>query len=317
MSALVEIEDGAIATVSKKGPDEARTARKAQALVALAESMEVKTQEDYDLAIGELRTIVAFHAELEEERVGFTGPLNALLTKMNARFQPYLKALRGDGKKDTVSAESIIKGKCNAFLAEQQRKADEERRRAEAVAAAERKRLADEADRVRKEAEAVAEAARKAEEARAAAARAELERKAAAEQAAARGKKAKELAEQRAKEEREAEERRAAHAAQLLADAEEEAARRVAALETTAAVTIAQPSTVVVHKGRGISTPKRLVGVVTDKLALMKFIVEQRPDLAVLFDVNPTALNAQIRLMGQGTSVPGIRVDEQTSISVR
>ena len=233
MSALVEIEDGAIATVSKKGPDEARTARKAQALVALAESMEVKTQEDYDLAIGELRTIVAFHAELEEERVGFTGPLNALLTKMNARFQPYLKALRGDGKKDTVSAESIIKGKCAAFLAEQQRKADEERRRAEAEAAAERKRLADEADRVRKEAEAVAEAARKAEEVRAAAARAELERKAAAEQAAARGKKAKELAEQRAKEEREAEEEadprdreaRVAAATMLRAEAERDRRR--------------------------------------------------------------------------------------------
>lgn len=304
---IINAELGKMAAVAS--PDETRNKRKAEYFLAMVEEFSIATADDYERATAELRALKTAADAMEADRVSFTGPLNKVLKMLNDRFQPSIKLLE--------LAEKTIKGKISAYLVEQQRKADEERRRAEAVAAAERKRLADEADRVRKEAEAVAEAARKAEEARAAAARAELERKAAAEQAAARGKKAKELAEQRAKEEREAEERRAAHAAQLLADAEEEAARRVAALETTAAVTIAQPSTVVVHKGRGISTPKKLVGVVTDKLALMKFIVEQRPDLAVLFDVNPTALNAQVKLMGLGTSVPGIRVDEQTSISVR
>lgn len=313
-----EVDPGAIAAVSKTPPDVARNQRAAEAFLDLARSFQINTQEDYDLATNELRRIVERHTMLDAERRSFTDPLRAVLDRLNEKYQPFLKLLRGDGTKTSPeNAEGILKGKISAYLVEQQRKADEERRRAEAVAAAERKRLEDEAEALRKKAEAEAAAARKVEEARAAAARAELDRKAAEEQAAARGKKAKEAAEQRAKEEREAEERRAAHAAQLLADAEEEAARKIAAIETTAAVTIAQPSTVVVHKGRGISTPKKLVGVVTDKLALMKFIVEQRPDLAVLFDVNPTALNAQVKLMGLGTSVPGIRVDEQTSISVR
>lgn len=175
MNDIIEMETGAIAAVSKKGPDEQRTKRKADALVELANSMEVKTQADYDLATGELRTIIEFHAELEAERTGFTGPLNAILDKMNARFQPYLKALRGDGKKGSVSAESIIKGKMIAFLGEQERLAADARRKAEADAQAERNRQAEIAAEQRR----IAEAAE-------------------AEAAAARGKKAKAEAEARA-----------------------------------------------------------------------------------------------------------------------
>lgn len=316
MNQLVEIETGAIATVSKPGPDETRTKRKAEALVALAESMEVKTQADYDLAAGELRTIITFHAELESERTGFTGPLNALLDKMNARFMPYLKALRGDGKKGSVSAESIIKAKMTAFLDEQERLRLEDQRKAEAIAQAERDRLAAEAERVRKEAEAAAEIVRKAEAARQAEARAETARLE-AEAAAARGKKAKADAEERARVAREAEAARQAEAQRLANEQVERAEQHAAAIETTAAVVIAQPTTVLVQKGRGISTPKKWVGEVTDKLALLKHIVEKRPDLAVLLDVNDAKLAALVKMMGVGTDLPGVVVKEVTGITVR
>lgn len=316
MNQLVEIETGAIASVSKPGPDETRTKRKAEALVALAESMEVKTQADYELAVGELRTIIAFHAELESERTGFTGPLNAVLDKMNARFMPYLKALRGDGKKGNVSAESIVKAKMTAFLNEQERLRLEDQRQAEAIAQAERDRLAAEAEALRKKAAQEAEAERLAEEGRQHEARAAVARLE-AEAAAARGKKVKAETEERARIAREAEEARQAETNRVAAEQAEQRERAAQALETTAAVTIAQPVTVVVQKGRGINTPKKWVGEVTDKLALLKHIVEKRPDLAVMLDVNDAKLAALVKMMGAGTDLPGVTVKEVTGITVR
>jgi len=316
MSNLIEIEDGAIATVSKKGPDEARTARKANALVALAESMEVKTQADYDLAAGELRTIVAFHGELEAERTGFTGPLNLLLDKMNARFQPYLKALRGDGKKGSVSAESIIKGKMSAFLAEQERLAAEERRKAEALAQAERDRLAAEAERVRKEAE--AEAERLAQIERDRVAEAERQQKLVDDAAAlVKNKAARARAEEAAALLRKQNEEAAAEAARQADVARELAERQAAALETTAAVTIAQPVTVVVSKGRGISTPKTIDWELQDLLMLATFIVNKRPDLIYLLAVEDKKMGMQVKLQGLATQIDGVRVFERVGITVR
>lgn len=316
MNTIVELEAGAIAAVSKVPPDEARIKRITDAFLALANSFEIKTQEDYTLASEELRKIISRHSDWDVERKTFTDPLREVLDRLNAKYMPYLKVLRGDGKKDTVHAEGILKSKMTAFLEDQERLRVEEQRKAEALAQAERDRLAAEAERVRKEAEAAAEVTRKAEEARQAAARAEAARLE-ADAAAARGKKAKAEAEERARVAREAEAVRQAEADRVAAEQREQAERAAQALETTAAVTIAQPVTVVVQKGRGISTPKKWVGEVTDKLALMAFIIEKRPDLVVLFDVNNAALNAQVKLMGAGTSVPGITIKEQTSITVR
>lgn len=316
MSSIIEIEAGAIAAVSKIGPDEARTARRAAALVTLARSMEVKTQEDYNLAAGELRTIIKFHGELETERTGFTQPLNALLDKMNARFQPYLKALRGDGKKGTESAESILKDKMAAFLVAEEARIAEERRIAEVAAQAERDRLEAAARELREKTEA-AERNRLAAEQKlrddAAAAQQVLD----AAAAAIRGKKARLAAEESARLQREQEAERQRIADQEAADQRERSERAAQALETTAAVTIAQPVTTVVSKGRGISTPKTWKGEVTDKLALLKFIVEKRPDLAVLVDVNTVQLDRLVKMMGAGTAVEGVTVREHTSISVR
>lgn len=155
----------------------------------------------------------------------------------------------------------------------------------------EQQRLVDDARR-KAEAEAQAERNRlaaEAEQQRRLAAAAE------AEAAAARGKKAKAEAEKRAAE--------ATAAAQ--------------AAETTAAVVIAQPVAVNVSKGRGISTPKTFEGEVENKLALAEYIVKFRPDLIVLLDVNEANLRRHIKMQGAATELPGVRVYEKTSISVR
>lgn len=316
MNEVVEIDSGAIAAVSKIPPDEARSKRIAEAFLNLARGYEVKTQEDYDQAAVELRSIIARHTAMDTERKSFTDPLREVLERLNAKYQPWLKLLRGDGKKDTENAEAILKAKMSAFLVEQERLAAEERRKAEVLAQAERDRLAAEAECVRKEAAAAAEVLRKAEEARAAAAR-EAQAKIDAEAAAARGKKVKAEAEARAQKAREDEE---ARVAQARLEADEAAARRereAQALETTAAVVIAQPVITRVSAGRGISTPKTYQGVVVDKLALVKHIVEKREDLLVLLDVNEVQLKRLVLMMGEATNLPGVRVDIKTGISVR
>jgi hypothetical protein len=312
---VIEMETGAIAAVAKLPPDEARTKRRADAFLALATNMEVKTLEDYDLAATELRAIIAAHSALEAERVGFTQPLNDVLTKINAKFQPYLKALRGDGKKDTVHAEGILKGKMAAFLTEQQRLADVARREAEALAQAERDRLEAEARALREKAEAEArEAARiEAERVTKAAAAQKLIDDAAAE---LKGK-ARKAAEEQARVLREAEEARQAEANRIAAEQAEQREREAQALETTAAVTIAQPVVVAVQKGRGISTPKAVEFELLSLLDLVKHIGEKRNDLVVLLDLNETKMRALVKMMGMGTDLPGVRVFEKTGITVR
>lgn len=143
-----------------------------------------------------------------------------------------------------------------------------------------------------------AEADAKAERDRQAAIAAEqrlVAEKAEAEAAAARGKKAKAEAEARA----------------------EEARRAAAAAETTAAVVIAQPVAVAVSKGRGISTPKTWDFEVENKLALAEHIVKFRPDLIVLLEVDAVKMRMHVKMQGEATMLPGVRVFEKTSISVR
>lgn len=312
---VIEMETGAVAAVSKLPPDEARNKRRAEAMLALANSMDVKTQEDYDLAASELRTIIDMHAALDTERKSFTEPLNDVLTKLNAKFQPYLKALRGDGKKDSVHAEGIIKAKMSAFLVEQQRLADVARREAEALAKAERDRLEAEARALREKAEAEArETARiEAERVAKAAAAQKLIDDAAAE---LKGK-ARKAAEEQARVLREAEEARQAEANRIAAEQAEQREREAQALETTAAVTIAQPAVVAVQKGRGISTPKTVDFELTSMLELVKHIATARPDLIVLLDLNETKMRALVKMMGMGTDLPGVRVFEKHGITVR
>ena len=309
------IDPDALNAVSKTPPDEARTKKRALTFVSMANAMTVDSAEEFELAAGELRTIKAFWEELEAERVSFTGPLNGLLSRMNARFQPYLKALCGDGTKGSVSAESIIKGKMAAFQQAEAARAAALQAERERLAAAERKRLADEAAAVLRKAQEEAEAARKIEEQRQAAARAEQAR-IEAEAAAVRGKAAKAAAEARAAEARAAEEQRQAQA-QREADAAAATARAsAAALEQTAAVVIARPIEAPARVS-GISAPKTLDYEITDKAGFLRFALDHRPDLLALWEPDATKMRALIKLQGEATTIPGLRVFSKTGITVR
>lgn len=129
-------------------PDAATLNNRAQSALAMVESMVIDSQETYELAADELKAIKAKAKTLEEQRTSITGPINKALKAVNDLFRApgtYLE-----------QAEKIIKGKMLAYTTEQQRIADEERRRAEAAIKAEQERLAREA--AEREAAAKAEA---------------------------------------------------------------------------------------------------------------------------------------------------------------
>lgn len=121
------------ALTTKPLPDEARNKKRADMFLALVNGMSVETQEEYDEATSELRNLKATWDSMEADRTSFTGPLNTLLDRLNARFQPYLKTLK--------SAETIIKDKMAGFLTAQQAKAAKAQAEAEEQARVERERI--------------------------------------------------------------------------------------------------------------------------------------------------------------------------------
>lgn len=313
---IIEAERGAIAAVRKLPPDEAKNKARADALVKLAEGIQINTPEDYEFAATELRVIIGFHNQLEEERTSFTKPLNEVLNRLNERFMPYLKALRGDGKKGTVSAESIIKDKMAAFTAEQERQAAEARRKAEAEAQAERDRIAAEAEAVRKKAEAArleAERVERVRQAEAAAAQKALDDAA----ASARSAKARKEAEARAEAQRVENERIANEQAEQRRQAEERAEQEADALETTAAVITAQPVAAPVVRVAGISKRTVIDCEVVDKTLLLQHILTSRMDLLELVTFDETKLKAVARIAGTRTAIPGLHVFDKASVTVR
>lgn len=310
---VVEIVDGALAAVQKTPPDEARNKKRTEQWLALAEGLVVDSPEAYEFAVDQLRQAIALHDEIEEDRVSFTGPLNETLRRLNLRFQPYIKALRDGTKPGTV--ETIIKGKMAAYTAEQERLRREEQQRAEALAAAERKRVADEAEAVR----------RKAEEDRLAAEAAERKRKdeAAAEQrrldaiaASARTAKARKEAEEAAEKKRLEDEAAERRATEQRAAAAQQAELEAQALESTAAV-ITVPVVQQVTQVAGISNRKTVDYEVTDLAAFLAFALEKRPDLLEVVDLNATKMRALVKVAGLKTAYPGVRVFEKTSVAVR
>ena len=130
---------------AKPMPSEDTLQARAQRWLTMVESMPVETQDDYNLAAGELRSVKEAWKQMEAERTSWTDPLNALLRRFNGKFQPRLKLLE--------QAETTLKAKMVAFVRKQEALAEEQRRKAEEAAAAERKRLEAEAEAARKRAE--------------------------------------------------------------------------------------------------------------------------------------------------------------------
>lgn len=291
-------------------PPEAKQSGLAERMLALATATNITSAEDYEFAGENLKKIKAAEKAMDEERTSFTAPLNAVLSKFNARFMPHIKTLG--------SAATVLSQKMGTFTAEQERIAREAREKAEREAAAERRRLADEAEALRQKAEQEARAARQAEEQRQAAARAEaqrLEQEAANLKTAKARKEAAERAEaQRIENERLAEEARLAETNRL-----QLAEQQAQALETTAAVTIAQPlgAGVAITKVGGISARVTVDCEVKDKVLFLRWILDTRPDLVDLVEFDGAKMRAFCKVGGLKTVAPGLHVFPKHGVSVR
>lgn len=166
------------------------------------------------------------------------------------------------------------------------------------------------AEAERKKAE---EAQRIAEQA-ARAAREQAEREAAALAAKAREESDRLAAEAKAAAEAGNAEQAAAlamQATQTVQAAQEQAAQAVAVASVATVTPISAPVT------KGLSTRKNYKARVTDKAALVKWIVNERPELLSLIDINETALNAQAKSLEENLKWPGVEVFNQPIAAVR
>lgn len=270
----------------------------------------------YKLGGDELSRVKALRKQIEEERVEKKREFLAACRDVDDRYGVPLEYL--DRAVDALDTKLI------GYSNEQKRKADAERVRQEAAAAAERKRLADEAAEAQRKADAQARAEREKIEAEErarreaeAAAERELQRiaDAKAEKLAAEGKakaaaaareradrEAKERAEQFAREEadRKAQAEKDAAIQKARADADAEALRQQAASVAVVRVADNAPS------AAGLSIAGTWKGRVPEKMKLMAFVVAN-PFFEFLFDVNESQLNTLARQKKEGlaAAIPG------------
>jgi hypothetical protein len=294
---------------SMQEPDDTRMAKRANSYLAFVRSFHVANREDYSLAVEELGTIKTTWARAEAERVSFTGPLNQVLDRINAKFQPHLKTLK--------AAETLIKGKLTAFD-------EEEERRAAAVARENARQAQIERDRLAAEVRASEQAAQ-AERDRiqqelfdkmqaAAAEQAHLQAQAAAAEAAGDAAAAAAVAaEAQALQERTA----AAQAeAERAADhVDQAAAHEVAAIEQMQAVIVAAPPQAPV-KIAGLSTAKGWdyeVEPDDGMLRIVRFIAEH-PQFIHLLVLDSIKTRALVKSLGPSTGIDGLRVFEKRSM---
>lgn len=129
-------------------PDAGALTARAQSALDFINSFVVDSQEAYALAGEELRAIKRRADSIEEQRTAITGPINGGLKAINNLFR---------GPADVLAkAETALKGKMLTWSQEQQRIADDLRRKAEAAAAEARRKL--EAEAAAAQAEAAAQA---------------------------------------------------------------------------------------------------------------------------------------------------------------
>lgn len=290
-----------------KQPAEARLTRAASGFLVMVRSFVIQTRDDYALAAEELGSIKAMYKAGEAERVSFTGPLNLVLDRLNAKYQPPLKML--------LLAEQTIKEDMGAFDAEQERIRVVKLREAERIAQLERDRLAEEA----RERERVAQV----ELLRLAAI--ELQRKQAAEAeqtklddaaraaAAAGNAAAAAAAHSQALAVAERNANAAAAAAEQAAAVSHAAAVEVNAIEQQQAVVIAAPPAGPV-KVAGVTSVKALDFEVQDLEALIKDIVLNQPQFLALLRVDEVKLRAQVKALGANLKIKGLRVFDKRTI---
>ena len=291
-------------------PDTAAATRGAIGALRMAETFVITSNDDYEMAAGELGSIKKKLKALEDQRTAITGPINLGLKLINALFKGPMGTLE--------SAESTWKRSMLAYTQEQERKAAEERRIAEAAAAAERKRVEDEARRVEQVAAAERKRVEDEEAARQAAARAEQDRlsKEAAAAAAAGNAAAAAEAERKAEEQRSADVLAAQQAAERREQAEAAAAAEAEALRMQAQVISAPVVHMEAARAKGISVAKSIDFEVVDLLALVKHIAEN-PALINLVVADSVKLRAYTKSLGMNSNLPGVRVFEKRTMGSR
>ncbi len=291
-------------------PDLATMNRSADSALRMAKSFVIQNDDDYALATEELQSVKARINKLEDTRTGITGPMNKALKAINDLFRSPMENLK--------AAEVAIKASMLTYYSEKERKAAEERRIAELAAemerqriaeaarqvelaaAAERQRIADAAAKVA--AAAKAEQDRLAQEAAAAAAAGNAAAAAEAERAAAASRLQAQLDAQQAKErDTEAQTRAAEHSAAL----------RMESSVVSAAVATTAPAT-----AKGASVRGTVDFEVTSLISLVKHIAEH-PDLIGLVNVDTVRLRAYVRGLGINANLPGVRVAQKQTMSVR
>ncbi len=287
-------------------PDGAALNAGPAAMLRMAKTFTIESDDDYALAADELRQTKAKIDALSAKRVAITGPMNAALKAINDLFRGPMDAL--------VEAANTYKASMLGYDAAKQKIAAEQRRVAEAAAAAERRKLEEEAAAVERAAAAEREAAAEVERKRVAAARAEQERiDAEARAAAAAGDaEATRKAEEAGRLAREREEIAAAESRRLAELAAQETAQAAESLRNVAAVIVAPVAETKVQV-KGISTAKTFDFEVTDLLALVKHIAEH-PDHINLLRADDVKLRGLVKSLGLNTKLPGVRVFEKSTL---
>lgn len=129
-------------------PDSGALTGSAQRALAFIQGFAIESNDDFQLAAGELQSIKRKAKALEEQRTGIVGPLNTAVKAINDLFRSPANILD--------QAELALKRKMLGWTEAQEKIAAEQRRKAEAEAAAERQRLADVAAAARAQADAAA-----------------------------------------------------------------------------------------------------------------------------------------------------------------
>ena len=259
-------------------PDSAALAGRAQQALSFIQSMTITSAEDYGFAADELIALKTKANTLEKQRTAITGPMNTALKGINDLFRSPAELL--------AQGERMLKGKMLAWDQEQERLARIEREKAEAIAAAERKRLQEEAAARQAEADAQAEAARKASAA-------------GDEQAAALAQAAADRANSQAQE--------AAITSQLVV-----AAPAVVAIEKTKGISTSK------KVDFDVTSLRLLVAyIATGKVYEEGDPALAHPELLGLLVADTVRLRAYVKGLGLACQLPGVRVFEERVLSAR
>jgi hypothetical protein len=296
--------------------------RDAEPIIAKARALVVSTPEQYVVAADVLQELRGVFRRLEAQRKGITDPMRASIDRVMALFKPKTDAAEEAG--------NIVRQKLAAYDAEQQRIAEEERRRVEAEARRVREAAEAEARRVREAAELVARQQREQaereererqeqERRRREAAEAEARARREAEEAQRRGdEEAARAARQR--EEAATSERRQAEQAERDAQSERERLAAAATRVETRAETKAEPLQEVATTTVApvITAPAKVAGI-TRRMVWKYEIVDPAKVARTFLILDEPKIGKTVRAMGKDAegTIGGIRVWQEADVAAR